>query len=118
MLSAGRAGTTVMRIDNNDLSGISSSAAGASQKVRPANEQGSSAAASGKSASGRDEVQLSSVADHVNASGLSVDQPSSTEHAARIAQLTKLVQGGQYHPDPGKVADSMIGDMLSGAGSS
>ncbi len=123
MLSAGRAGTTAMRIDNNDLSGTSSSAigasqaAGASQKVRSANELGSAAGASGKAASRLDEVQLSSVADRVNAGGLSVNQPNSTEHAARIAQLTKLVQSGQYHPDPVKLADSVIGDMLSGAGS-
>ena len=113
-----------MRIDNNDLSGINSSAAGGSQKLRPAselrpaNEQDSAVAGPGKAGSGHDEVQLSNVADRVSAGGLSADQPSSAEHAAKIAQLTKLVQSGQYHPDPEKVADSMIRDMLSGTGSS
>jgi len=106
-----------MRIDNNDLSGISASAASASQKVKPANEQGSTVAGPDKAGSSHDEVQFSSVADRVSAGGLSADRPTAAEHAAKIAQLTKLVQSGQYHPDPQKVAAAMIRDMLSGTDS-
>jgi flagellar biosynthesis anti-sigma factor FlgM len=107
-----------MRIDDNNLAGIHSSAAGASQQVRTTDKQGTSTAkADGKSTSG-DEVQLSSVAGRVSAGSISADQSVSAERTARIAQLTKLVQSGQYNPDPQKVADSMIRDMISGPGSS
>jgi flagellar biosynthesis anti-sigma factor FlgM len=102
-----------MRIDDNNLSGINSSAAGASQKVRETNQDNSTAAKRGKSGAGADEVQLSNVAGHVSS-----DPAISAERSARIDQLTKAVQSGQYKPDPEKVADSMIKDMLSGAGSS
>ena len=111
-------GTTSMRIDDNNLSGISSSAAGGSQKVRAANHDSSTAAKPGEAGTGQDEVQLSSFADRVNAGSLGTDQSVSGERSAKIQQLTKLVQSGQYNPDPEKVADSMIRDMLSGSGSS
>jgi flagellar biosynthesis anti-sigma factor FlgM len=107
-----------MRIDDNNLSGLSPSAVGGSQNVRAANEEGSTAAKPGKLGTRDDQVQLSSVADRVSAGNLRPDQSVSAERSARIEQLTKLVQSGQYHPDPEKVADSMIGDMLSGPGSS
>jgi len=107
-----------MRIDDNNLSGISSSAAGGSQKVRTANHDGSTAAKPGEVGSGQDEVQLSSLADRVSAGSLGTDPSVSAERSARIEHLTKLVQSGQYNPDPEKVADSMIRDMLSGTGSS
>lgn len=112
------AGTTSMRIDDNNLSGISSSAAGASQKTRAANHDTSAAAKPGEVGTGQDEVQLSSVAGRVSAGSIGADQSVSAERSARIEQLTKLVQSGQYNPDPEKVADSMIRDMLSGPGSS
>ena len=107
-----------MRIDDNNLSGLSPSATGGSQNVRAANEEGTTAAKPRKLGTRDDQVQLSSVADRVSAGNLRTDQPVSAERSARIEQLTKLVQSGQYHPDPEKVADSMIGDMLSGPGSS
>jgi flagellar biosynthesis anti-sigma factor FlgM len=107
-----------MRIDDNNLSGISSSAAGASQKARAANHDTSATAKPGEVGTSQDEVRLSSVADRVSAGSLGIDQPVSAERSARIEQLTKLVQSGQYNPDPEKVADSMIQDMLPGSGSS
>lgn len=111
-----------MRIDDNNLSGISPSAAGASQQVRPTDQQDTSAAKAGSDGTGgdagSDKVQLSSVAGRVSAGSLSTDQAVSAERSARIEQLTQLVQSGQYSPDPGKIADSMIKDMLSGTGSS
>jgi flagellar biosynthesis anti-sigma factor FlgM len=107
-----------MRIDDNNLSGLSPSTVGGSQNVRAANDESSTAAKPGKLGTSQDQVQLSSVADRVSASNLSTDQSVSAERSARIEQLAKLVQSGQYHPDPEKVADSMIRDMLSGPGSS
>lgn len=107
-----------MRIDDNNLSSISSAAAGASQKVRVEDQERSTAVKSGKSGTSQDEVQLSSLADRVSAGSLSTDQTVSAERSARIEQLSKLVQSGQYNPSPTKVADSMIRDMLSGTGSS
>lgn len=107
-----------MRIDNNDLSGMSSSAAGGSQKIRTTNQESSPAAKPGKVGKSQDEVHLSSVADRVSAGNLATDYAVSAERSTRIDQLTRLVQSGQYQPDPAKVADSMIGDMLSGTGSS
>jgi len=106
-----------MRIDNNDLSGINSTAAGESQKVRTANEQAALSPKPGKVGTNQDEVHLSSVADHVNAGNLTTGRSVSAERSARIDQLTKLVQSGQYHPDPARVADSMIRDMLAGTDS-
>jgi hypothetical protein len=35
-----------------------------------------------------------------------------------MAGLAKVVQSGQYNPQPEKVAASIITDMLSGSGSS
>jgi flagellar biosynthesis anti-sigma factor FlgM len=107
-----------MRIDDNNLSGLSPSATGGSQNVRAKNEESPTAAKPGKLGTSQDQVQLSSVADRVSAGNLSTDQSVSAERSARIEQLTKLVQSGQYHPDPEKVADSMIRDMLPGSGSS
>lgn len=107
-----------MRIDDNNLAGIQTSAAGASQQVRAVDKQGANTAKAGSGSASGDEVQLSSVAGRVSAGGLSTDQPVSAERSARIAQLTKLVQSGQYNPDPEKVADSMIRDMMAGPGSS
>lgn len=106
-----------MRIDDNNLAGIRSAATSANQQIRATDKQGANAAkVSGDGASG-DEVQLSSVAGHVSAGSLSGDQSVSAERSARVAHLTELVQTGQYHPDPEKVANSMIRDMLSGPGS-
>jgi len=116
-LAQAGAGTTSMRIDDNNLSGISSSAAGGSQKVRAANHDSSTAAKPGEVGTSQDEVRLSSVAGGVSAGSLGADQPVSAERSARIEQLTKLVQSGNYNPDPEKVADSMIQDMLSGTAS-
>ena len=62
--------------------------------------------------SGKDEVRLSAVADQVG------NLSSTPERAAKIAELAKVVQSGQYNPQPEKVADSIITDMLSGSGSS
>lgn len=107
-----------MRIDNNDLTGINSAATGGSQKVRTTNEESSRAANPSKVGSTKDEVQLSSVADRVIAGNLITDRSVSAERSAKIEQLTKLVQSGQYHPDSAKVADSMIRDMLSDTGTS
>lgn len=106
-----------MRIDDNNLSSINSAAAGASQKVRVEDQERSTTVKSGKSGASQDEVQLSSLADRVSAGNLSTDQTVSAERSARIEQLGKLVQSGQYNPNPEKVADSMIRDMLSGTGS-
>jgi flagellar biosynthesis anti-sigma factor FlgM len=106
-----------MRIDNNDLSGLSSSAAGASQKIRITNQESSAAAKPGKASKGEDQVQLSSVADRVSAGSFANDRAVSAERSTRIDQLTKLVQSGKYQADPGQIADSMIGDMLSATGS-
>jgi flagellar biosynthesis anti-sigma factor FlgM len=107
-----------MRIDDNNLASISASTTAASQQIRAADKQGTNTAKVGSDSTGGDEVQLSSVAGRVSASSLSTAPSVSAERSARIAQLTKLVQSGQYSPDPEKVADSMIGDMMSGAGSS
>ena len=107
-----------MRIDDNNLAGIHSSAAGASQQVRATDKQSTNAAKTDGSSASGDEVQLSSVAGRVSAGSINGDQPVSAERSARIAQLTKLVQSGQYSPDPEKVADSMIRDMMAGPGSS
>ncbi len=106
-----------MRIDNNDLSGLSSSAAGGSQKIRTTNQESSAAAKPGKASKGEDHVQLSSVADRVSAGSFATDHAASAERSTRIDQLTKLVQSGQYQADSGKLADSLIGDMLSATGS-
>ncbi len=111
-----------MRIDDNNLLGISPSASGASQQIRPADQQGSSTARSDGAGTvgdaGADQVQLSSVAGRMSAGHLSNDQSASAERSARVDQLAKLVQSGQYSPDPEKIADSMIKDMLPGTGSS
>ena len=105
-----------MRINDQNLQGISPPATGASQQVRPAEQQNSATAASGR-AGGSDQVQLSSLADRMGAASLAADAPATAERSARIAQLSKLVQSGNYNPDPEKVADSMIRDMLPGGGS-
>jgi flagellar biosynthesis anti-sigma factor FlgM len=107
-----------MRIDENSLSGINSAATAASQKVRTEELERSTAVKAGTSSASQDEVRLSSLADRVSAGKLSTDQTVSPERAARIEQLTKLVQSGQYNPSPEKVASAMIRDMLSGAVSS
>ncbi|MGD0581009.1 MAG: flagellar biosynthesis anti-sigma factor FlgM [Bryobacteraceae bacterium] len=101
-----------MRIDDNQLSGIGPAAAGASQNVRSGAQQGASTAKPGEGATGKDEVRLSAVADQVG------NLKTTPERAAKIAELAKLVQSGQYNPHPEKVADSIIDDMLSGSGSS
>jgi flagellar biosynthesis anti-sigma factor FlgM len=101
-----------MRIHDNQPSGIVPAATGASQNVRSAAQQGASAAKPGEGATGKDEVRLSAVADQVG------NLSSTPERAAKIAELAKVVQSGQYNPQPEKVADSIITDMLSGSGSS
>ena len=101
-----------MRIDDNQLSGIGPAATGASQNVRSATQPGASPAKPGEAGAGQDEVHLSAVADQVGHAN------AAPERAAKVAELAKLVQSGQYNPDPEKVADSMIRDMLSGTGSS
>lgn len=107
-----------MRIDDNNLSGINSTATSASQKVRAANQDTSTVNKPGEVGTSQDEVRLSNVAGRVSASSVGSDQSVSAERSARIEQLTKLVQSGNYKPDPAQVADSMIRDMLSGTGSS
>lgn len=111
-----------MRIDDNNLQGISPSAAGASQQIRQADQKNSNAVQPGGAITGgdagADEVHFSSLAGRVSAGHLSNDQAASAERSARIDRLAKLVQGGQYNPDPEKIADSMVRDMLSGPGSS
>ena len=112
-LSARHAGTTSMRIDNNDLSGINSSATSESQKARSANEQDAVAVKQHQVGANQDEVHLSSVAGHLSDGSIATDRYDSAERSARIEHLTKLVQSGKYEPDPGTVADSMIRDMHS-----
>ena len=110
-----------MRIDENNLSGISPSGTGASQQIRQADQASSSAVKPGGDVSGDtggDNVQLSNLAERVSAGHLSADQSASSERSARIEHLTKLVESGQYDPAPDKIAESMIRDMLSGSGSS
>lgn len=101
-----------MRVDDNQLSGIGPAATGASQNVRSATQPGGSNAKPGEVTAGKDEVRLSTVADQVG------DVNATPERAAKIAELAKLVQSGQYNPNPEKVADSIINDMLTGSGSS
>ncbi len=101
-----------MRIHDNQPPGIGPAAAGASQNVRSAAQQGGSTAKPGEGAAGKDEVRLSAVADQVG----NLNAPP--ERAAKIAELAKVVQSGQYNPHPEKVADSIIKDMLTGSGSS
>ena len=101
-----------MRIHDNQPPGIGPAATGASQNVRSAApQQGTSTAKPGEGKTG-DEVHLSAVADQVG------NLNAAPERAAKIAELTKVVQSGQYNPHPEKIADSMINDMLSGSGSS
>ncbi len=107
-----------MRIDDNNPASISASTTSASQKIRAASEQSTAAAKSTSSATNEDKVQFSSVANHVSSESLSINQSVSADRAARVEQLTKLVQSGQYNPDPKKIADSMIREMLSGSSSS
>lgn len=107
-----------MRIDDTNLTGIRPSGAGASQQIHPADQRDVGPAKTSSPSSGGDEVQLSSVAGSMSAGRLSGDQSVSAEHSAKIEHLTKLVESGQYNPDPEKIADSMIGDMLSSSGSS
>lgn len=107
-----------MRIDDTNLTGIRPPATDTSQQIRPTDQRDVGPAKTGSPSSGGDEVQLSSVAGRISAGQLSGDQSVSAEHSAKIEQLTKLVQSGQYKPDPEKIADSLIGDMLSGPGSS
>ena len=99
-----------MRIDDNQLSGIGPAPPGASQNVRSTTQQGASAATPGEAGAGTDEVRLSVVADQVGSA------EATPERAAKIAELAKLVQSGQYNPNPEKVADSIIKDMLTGPG--
>ena len=101
-----------MRIHDNQPSGIGPAATGASQDVRSTAQQGASTAKPGEGATGKDEVRLSAVADQVG------NLNSSPERAAKMAGLAKVVQSGQYNPQPEKVAASIITDMLSGSGSS
>jgi len=101
-----------MHIHDNQPSGIGPAAAGASQNVRSAAQPDASTAKPGERTTGKDEVRLSAVADQVG------NLNAAPERAAKIAELTKVVQNGQYNPHPEKVADSMIDDMLSGSGSS
>jgi flagellar biosynthesis anti-sigma factor FlgM len=98
-----------MRIDDQHLAGLNPAATGASQQVNPASKNSADGAAKGAS-SINDDVQLSSLAGKVGDSDV-----SSAERSARIAQLTKVVQSGQYNPDPGKIADAIIGEMTSSA---
>lgn len=107
-----------MRIDDNNPSAINAAATGASQRVRAESEQSSPAAQPGEGGKSEDKVQFSNVASHVSAESLSINQSVSAERATRIEQLTKLVLSGQYHPDPEKIADSMIREILPGSGSS
>ena len=100
-----------MRINDNQLPGIASSPPGASQNVRSTTQPGVSPTKPGEAADGKDAVHLSSVADQVG-------NLTTPERAAKIAELAKLVESGRYNPDPEKVADSIINDMLTGPGSS
>ncbi len=106
-----------MRIHDTSSAGITPSATGETQRTRPATEQGTTAVTPIDGGRKGDQVQFSDVASHVSAHSTSIHQSVSAERAARIGQLTQLVQGGQYHPDPAKVADAMIRNMLSDANS-
>ena len=96
-----------MRIDDNQASAIGAAAAGASKQVKAAAQRGADAPRPESGAASGDEVRLSSVADRVSADG-----QASPERMARVAELGRRVQSGQYHPDPLKVADGIIGDMI------
>jgi len=62
----------------------------------PPRKQGASTARPGEGATGKDEVRLSAVADQVG------NLSSTPERAAKIAELAKVVQSGQYNPQPEK----------------
>ncbi len=107
-----------MRIDDTSPSGINPSAIGGSQRLRSANEPASPSSTPVESGKGSDKVQFSNVASSDSAQSLSINQSVSAERASRIDQLTGLVQSGQYNPDPHKIADAMIRDMLTDSRSS
>ncbi len=105
-----------MRINDTNPSATNASAARGSQKVHVAHDQAVISAAPGGVAKSGDNVQFSNVASNVSAQSLSINQTDSVERAVKIDHLTELVESGQYNPDPVKIADSMIRDMLSGTG--
>ena len=100
-----------MRIDDNHQAGIGAAAAGASQQVRAPGPAGADAAKPNATGDTGDAVHLSNIAGQVGGT----PPASSAERSARVAELTKLVQSGQYNPNPEKIADSMINDMVSGS---
>lgn len=94
-----------MRIDDNGTTGIGSSGLGRTQQpAEVTSRTDATAARSIRSGSG-DEVSLSSLAGSLNAA----DQ-SSPEREARIASLSAAFLNGSYDPDPGAIADGIIGE--------
>jgi flagellar biosynthesis anti-sigma factor FlgM len=97
-----------MRIDDKNLSSANAASLGRTQSAEQAEQasQRSAAARAGKSGQG-DQVQLSSLAEKVQAL-----EPNSAASQARLNELAKLVASGKYSPDAEAVADRLIDDSI------
>jgi flagellar biosynthesis anti-sigma factor FlgM len=97
-----------MRIDDKNLSSANAASLGRTQSADQAEQtaQRAAAARAGKSGQG-DQVQLSSLAEKVQAL-----EPDSAASRARLDELTKLVASGKYSPDAEAVADRLIDDSI------
>jgi flagellar biosynthesis anti-sigma factor FlgM len=97
-----------MRIENGQLPGVGTPATSGSQHVNPSGPQQNAASNAVQQGDSTDQVELSGLAGKVASAGA-----DSSERSAKIAELTKLVQSGQYNPSPEKIADAIIQDMTS-----
>lgn len=95
-----------MRINDQNLTGISSSQLGRTQETDPLGRQGRG----GKFGSaGADEIRLSELAGSLQS--LAADSP---ERAARLEKLAAAVEAGRYEVDSTTLARRIVDDALAG----
>jgi len=95
-----------MRINDQNLTGISSSQVEQTQATQPGNRQSRVGRAGG---AGEDQVQLSNLAGSLQE--LAMDSP---ERAGQVEKLAKEYQEGRYSVDSAELSRKIVDDTMQG----
>jgi negative regulator of flagellin synthesis FlgM len=97
-----------MRIDDKNMSGIGSTNVGGAQGAQEVDRARSGAARTAGGSGQPDQVQLSGLAEQLQAL-----QPGSDAREAELNRLRELVQTGRYQVDAEQVSRALVEDALS-----
>ncbi|HUI55990.1 MAG TPA: flagellar biosynthesis anti-sigma factor FlgM [Bryobacteraceae bacterium] len=99
-----------IRIYNEGVAGSAASEAHRAEELSRANAP-SKQPSVGQIGSGEDQIQISSLSEHIAAQG----SVQSAQQADKVRHLAAVYQSGQYHVDSRKVSSALVANALQNA---